>query len=140
MSEGETFQHYQVLRRPDGSAWELGRGAMGVTFKAIDTSLHCPVALKVIRSDSLDSESARQRFVRGGAGRRRDSTIRTWPGVFHLGEAAQSYFYAMEFLDGETLEACVRRAGFAAPEGGVADRLADGERSARRVSRGVGAS
>ena len=110
MTEGEMFQHYQVLRRPDGSAWELGRGAMGITFKALDTSLHCPVALKVIRSDSLDSEGARRRFVRearAAAGLNHPNVAR----VFHLGEAEQSYFYAMEFLDGETLEACVRRRG-----------------------------
>ena len=110
MTGGETFQHYQVLRRPDGSVWELGRGSMGVTFKAVDTSLHCPVALKVIRTDSLDSEDARQRFVRearAAAGLNHPNVAR----VFHLGEAAQAYFYAMEFIDGETVEACVRRRG-----------------------------
>ena len=110
MTNGEMFQHYQVLRRPDGSAWELGRGAMGITFKALDTSLHCPVALKVIRSDSLDSEGARRRFVRearAAAGLNHPNVAR----VFHLGEAEQSYFYAMEFLDGETLEECVRHRG-----------------------------
>jgi hypothetical protein len=42
------FGHYEVELHEDGSAVELGRGAMGVTYKAFDTELQCPVALKVI--------------------------------------------------------------------------------------------
>ena len=127
------FQHYQVLRRPDGTPWELGRGAMGVTFKALDTSLQCPVALKVIRSDSLDSEGARRRFVRearAAAGLNHPNVAR----VFHLGETDQSYFYAMEFLDGETLEACVRRRGALPPRAAlqIALQTANALRAASR--------
>jgi TPR repeat protein/tRNA A-37 threonylcarbamoyl transferase component Bud32 len=110
MPDTDTFQHYQVLKRPDGSSWELGRGAMGVTFKAFDTSLRCHVALKVINAAYLDSEMAQQRFLRearAAAGLSHPNVA----SVFHLGESGGNYFYAMEFIDGETLETFVSRTG-----------------------------
>ncbi len=109
-AEGETFQHYQVLRRPDGSLWELGRGAMGVTYKAFDTNLRCHVALKVISAEYIHSETAGQRFVREArvAARVRHPNIAT---VHHLGVDPQGFFYVMEFIDGETLENLVDRVG-----------------------------
>ena len=42
------YQHYEVLTQPDGSLCELGRGAMGVTYKARDVNLDTLVAQKVI--------------------------------------------------------------------------------------------
>ena len=114
MAETETFQHYQVLKHPDGSLWELGRGAMGVTYKAFDTSLRCQVALKVINAAFLDSDMARQRFLRearAAAGLSHSNVA----SVFHLGEESGNYFYAMEFIAGETLEAFVRRHGPLSP-------------------------
>ncbi len=115
MNPTETFQHYQVLRRDDGSLWELGRGAMGVTYKAFDVNLRCPVALKVINGTYLDHPVARQRFIREAraAAALRHRNIAH---VYHLGMDAQSFFYAMEFVDGETLDALVRRRGPLPPE------------------------
>jgi hypothetical protein len=35
------FEHYQLVRGEDGTPVELGRGAMGITYKAVDVNLHC---------------------------------------------------------------------------------------------------
>src|SRR4029453_15942435 len=48
---------YTIARHIDGSAWELGHGAMGVTYRAIDKALDRPVALKIININ-LGSRSA----------------------------------------------------------------------------------
>ena len=42
------FEHYELVTGEDGKPVELGRGAMGVTYKAFDVDLHCLVTLKPI--------------------------------------------------------------------------------------------
>jgi len=87
----------------NGSPIELGRGAMGVTYKAFDLNLRCPVTLKVISERYLGDESARLRFMREAraAASVRHPNVAT---VHHLGESDRNCFYAMEFVDGETLQ------------------------------------
>ncbi|CAN5302337.1 hypothetical protein BH23VER1_BH23VER1_28000 [soil metagenome] len=106
------LRHYEVLRRADGSPMELGRGGMGVTYKAVDTNLRNEVALKVIHPTQLGSEEIKTRFLREA---RSAATLhhRNVASVFHLGfsEDDGSYFYVMEFVDGETVEEVVKRDG-----------------------------
>jgi serine/threonine protein kinase len=104
------FEHYELVTGEDGKPVELGRGAMGVTYKAFDVDLRCPVTLKVISEHYLGDESARLRFLREAraAARLRHSNVAT---VFHLGRTGNSYFYAMEFVEGETLENLIKRSG-----------------------------
>ena len=104
------FDHYQVLKREDGAPLELGRGAMGVTYKAIDINLRCSVALKVINARFIGDKSARRRFVREA---RAAASVRhpNVASVFHLGKSGDGYFYAMEYVEGETLESLIRRSG-----------------------------
>src|SRR5580700_2134378 len=44
----QRFEHYELVTGEDGKPVELGRGAMGVTYKAFDVDLRRPVTLKVI--------------------------------------------------------------------------------------------
>lgn len=110
MAEPVRFQHFEVPIREDGSLHELGRGAMGITYKAFDTNLRSFVALKVINAAYLSNEVARQRFLREAraAAALRHPNVAT---VFHLGEEGGNYFYAMEFVDGETVETMMKRQG-----------------------------
>src|SRR5262249_37492096 len=89
---------------------ELGRGAMGITYKALDVNLRCPVTLKVISDKYVGDESARLRFLREAraAAKVRHANVAS---VFHLGRSSGEYFYAMEFVEGETLERLIKRSG-----------------------------
>src|SRR5438067_364803 len=107
------FGVYEIDCHADGSFCELGRGAMGVTYRATDTSLQRKVALKIIKTDIAEgSGDARERFVREAraAAALRHEHIAT---VYQFGMRLETgqYFYAMELIEGETLDERVRRAG-----------------------------
>jgi Protein kinase domain len=110
VSQVRRFENYEVMLDADGRPIELGRGAMGITYKALDVDLRCPVTLKVISERYLGDESARLRFLREAraAAKVRHSNVAS---VLHLGRTGSSYFYAMEFVEGETLEHFIRRSG-----------------------------
>src|SRR4029434_72644 len=97
----------------DGSAWEMGRGALGVAYRAIDKALDRPVALKIINTDArAHSAEARERIMREArtAAALRHPNVAT---VYQFGVREQTgqFFYAMELVEGETLEERVRRLG-----------------------------
>jgi len=107
------FGVYEIDRREDGSLYELGRGAMGVTYRATDTSLQRKVALKIIKIDIAErSADARERFMREAraAASLRHEHIAT---IHQFGMRLETgqYFYAMELIEGETLDERVHRAG-----------------------------
>ena len=108
--ERQRFEHYELVTGADGKPVELGRGAMGVTYKAVDVDLHCPVTLKVISERYLGDESARLRFLREA---RAAMNVRhpNVASVFHLGRTGRNFFYAMEFVEGETLENLIKHSG-----------------------------
>src|SRR5882762_4106800 len=110
---GTRFGVYEIDCHADGSLCELGRGAMGVTYRATDTSLRRKVALKIIKTDIAErSADARERFVREAraAAALRHEHIAT---VYQFGMRLETgqYFYAMELIEGETLDERVHRAG-----------------------------
>jgi len=107
------FGVYEIDCHADGSLCELGRGAMGVTYRATDTSLQRKVALKIIKTDIAErSADARERFVREAraAAALRHEHIAT---VYQFGMRLETgqYFYAMELIEGETLDERVHRGG-----------------------------
>ncbi|MGB7834622.1 MAG: tetratricopeptide repeat protein [Xanthobacteraceae bacterium] len=108
------FGDFEVEQRPDGFYWELGHGAMGVTYLAMDKVLHRRVALKVIEvpATARSSQAMRERFLREA---RAAAALRhpNVAAVFQFGASpdASHCYYAMEVVEGETLEARVRRDG-----------------------------
>jgi hypothetical protein len=109
------FCHYLVERRPDGSLWELGRGGMGVTYKALDVNLHCHVALKIIGPQCFGGENSRRRFIREArlAAQIRHPNVAA---IYHLDSEGDEVFYAMEFVDGITAEEWIKGRGPMSPE------------------------
>ncbi|PYJ82310.1 MAG: hypothetical protein DME73_04920, partial [Verrucomicrobia bacterium] len=113
------FGDFEIARREDGSFWELGCGAMGVTYRATDKVLHRTVALKVIETPAAagNSQAVRERFLREA----RAAAALKHPnvaGIFQFGVSPEidRCYYAMELVEGETLEALVRRDGPLKPE------------------------
>ena len=106
----QRFEHYELVTGEDGKPIELGRSAMGVTYKAFDVDLRLPVTLKLISEKYVGDESARLRFLREAraAAKVRHTNVAS---VFHLGRSSGEYFYAMEFVEGETLENLIKRSG-----------------------------
>src|SRR6266550_1925306 len=108
------FGDFEVARREDGSFWELGRGAFAVTYLAVDKVLRRRVALKVIDvpAAARGSHNVRERFLREA----RAAAALRHPNVAAIHQFGASpngsrCFYAMELVQGETLETRVRKDG-----------------------------
>jgi serine/threonine protein kinase/tetratricopeptide (TPR) repeat protein len=84
---------------------------MGVTYKAFDVDLRRFAALKVIGPRYLADEAVRLRFLREAraAGSVRHPNVAS---VFQLGTSQGNYFYAMEFVEGETLASLIKRSTY----------------------------
>ena len=108
------FGDFEVARREDGSFWELGHGAFGVTYLAVDNVLRRKVALKVIDvpAAARGSQAVRERFLREAraAAALRHPNVAV---VYQFGGSPNGShrYYAMELVEGETLETRVRRDG-----------------------------
>jgi serine/threonine-protein kinase len=113
-SNSLVFGDFEIEQQDDGSFWELGRGAMGVTYRARDKMLHRPVALKVIEvpTKAKGARAMRDRFLREAraAAALRHANVAS---VFQFGAPTETgrCYYAMELVEGETLATLVRRDG-----------------------------
>src|SRR6188472_4431940 len=104
------YAHFEVEVGVDGFPVELGAGAMAITYRARDTVLNSLVALKVIDRKVAQLPGVRSRFfreARAAAQIHHPNVAR----VSHYGEQDGECFYVMELVEGETLEAKVRREG-----------------------------
>jgi eukaryotic-like serine/threonine-protein kinase len=120
---GKTISHYRILEK-------LGEGGMGIVYKAHDTKLNRTVALKFISPRALKSEEERKRIVREAqaAASLNHPNIAT---VYEIDELDDYTFIAMEYIEGEALDAKIS-AGTIAIEDAVdiAAQIAEGLQAA----------
>ncbi len=91
---------YSILER-------IGRGGMGMVYRALDASLEREVAIKILTAEGLRDTAARQRFEieAKAAAQLQHPNIVT---IYELGEERGVPFIAMELLGGTDLETLVR--------------------------------
>jgi eukaryotic-like serine/threonine-protein kinase len=93
---GKTILHYRILK-------EIGKGGMGVVYKAEDTKLHRTVAIKALSADLVGDEKARTRFLREA----RAASAIDHPNictVYEVNEVEDILFFVMQYVDGKTLK------------------------------------
>jgi TolB-like protein/predicted Ser/Thr protein kinase len=98
---GRTLSHYTLLG-------ELGRGGMGVVYRALDTALGREVALKVLLPEFVADPERRVRFLHEA----KAAAALEHPhiaAVYEAGEADGSTFIAMQLIRGERLRDVLRR-------------------------------
>ncbi len=96
---GRTIKHYRI----DGS---LGKGGMGIVYRALDTRLDRPVAIKVLPDEVTGDPDRRRRFLREA----RAACAVNHPAiaqVFDVDETEDGIFLVMELVEGRTLRSLV---------------------------------
>ena len=103
---GRTLSHYRILE-------EIGKGGMGVVYRALDTTLGREVALKVLAPGPSDDPEAERRLHQEA----RAAAALAHPGicvVHEIDEAEGATFIAMELVRGTPLSVLLARASFTA--------------------------
>jgi DNA-binding beta-propeller fold protein YncE len=111
----------------------VGRGGMGVVYRATDLSLQRPVALKLIAPELAEDERFRVRFLRES----RLAASLDHPGVVPIHEAGErdgQLYLAMRYVEGSDLKTLLEREGKLSPERavGILAQIADALDAAHR--------
>jgi predicted Ser/Thr protein kinase len=97
---GQAIKHYQVEEL-------LGQGGMGVVYRARDTRLGRPVALKVLPAEFTRDEERKGRFLQEA----RAAAAVTHPAiaqVYDVDEGPEGLFIAMELVEGKTVKSLIQ--------------------------------
>jgi len=118
LAPGAVLAHYRILSR-------LGAGGMGEVYLAQDVNLERPVALKILPPDVAHDADRMRRFVQEA----KTASVLSHPNVAHvfeIGEAQGVAFLAMEYIEGETLNARIGGAPLPLPDAiDIAIQVAD---------------
>ena len=103
---GSILGHYKLVQK-------LGEGGMGVVYKAHDTHLNRPVAVKLLRSDKVADQERKARFAQEACA----ASALNHPNIvviYDISVARGVDYIAMEFVAGRTLQdlLAVKRLGF----------------------------
>jgi len=95
LQRGQHLGEYRIIR-------QIGQGGMGIVYEAVQTSLNRRVALKILPPAATLSDTADERFTREAAtaGKLHHSNIVP---VYAIGEHDGIRYYAMQFIEGQTL-------------------------------------
>jgi len=100
---GQSLGHYRIDAK-------LGQGGMGVVYRAFDTHLDRPVAIKILRADATASLDRRRRFVLEA----KAASALNHPNIIHIYDINSSDgtdFIAMEYVEGKTLDQLIGKNG-----------------------------
>src|SRR4029453_19371055 len=91
----KTISHYEILA-------PIGEGGMGVVYRAVDTRLGRPVALKLLQHERLINTESRTRFIQEA---RAASALNHPPiiTIYDIGQDLGIDFIAMEYVAGQSL-------------------------------------
>jgi serine/threonine-protein kinase len=105
---GTRIGHYDIVA-------ELGRGGMGVVYKGHEPALNRYVAIKMLSPALAHDESVKERFLREA----RSMAALNDPHIiqiYFIGETEGQPYFAMEFVEGESLSTFLKREGRMSPE------------------------
>ena len=98
----KTISHYEIVEL-------LGEGGMGTVYRAVDTRLGRPVAIKLLRGEAAVNDESRKRFVHEA----RAASALNHPHIitiYDIGQDSGVDFIAMEYLAGQSLARLIERA------------------------------